>query len=161
METFSAQLSLCAGKSPATGEFPSQRPVVRSVDIFFDLRMNKRLSKQSWGWWYQTPSRSLWRHCNAWRSAPRSRWALDTTKPDIHHPALSKYFIFFISHNLQYFLQNLRCASPRNRSWAAPRQHCQLPGSSCRLWRHNNQWEAPGGGPGIIWHFIVWIGLRS
>ena len=25
--------------------------------------LNKRLSKQSWGWWFETPSRSLWRHC--------------------------------------------------------------------------------------------------
>ena len=41
-----------------------QRPVTRSFDVFFDLRLNKRLSKQSWGWWFETPSRSLWRHCN-------------------------------------------------------------------------------------------------
>ena len=32
--------------------------------FFFDLRLNKRLSKQSWGWWFETPTRSLWRHCN-------------------------------------------------------------------------------------------------
>ena len=47
-----------------TGEFPAQRPVTRSFDVFFDLRLNKRLSKQSWGWWLETPSRPLWRHCN-------------------------------------------------------------------------------------------------
>ena len=47
------------------GEFPAQRPVTRSFDVFFDLRPNKRLSKQSWGWWFETPSRSLWPHCNA------------------------------------------------------------------------------------------------
>ena len=47
-----------------TGEFPAQRPVTRSVDVFFDLRPNKRLNKQSWGWWFETPSRPLWRHCN-------------------------------------------------------------------------------------------------
>ena len=35
-----------------------------SVDVFFDLRLNKRLSKQSWGWWSETPSRPLWHHCN-------------------------------------------------------------------------------------------------
>ena len=61
---FSALLALCVGNSPVTGEFPSQRPVTRSFDVFFDLRLNKRLSKQSWGWWLETPSRSLWRHCN-------------------------------------------------------------------------------------------------
>ena len=44
METFSALLALCAGNSPDTGEFPSQRPVTRSFDVLFDLRMNKRLS---------------------------------------------------------------------------------------------------------------------
>ena len=26
--------------------------------------LNKRFSKQSWGWWFETPSCSLWRHCN-------------------------------------------------------------------------------------------------
>ena len=64
METFSALLALCAGNSTVTGEFPSQRPVSRSFDVFFDLRLNKRLSKQSWGWCFETPSRSVSRHCN-------------------------------------------------------------------------------------------------
>ena len=54
---------LC-GNSPVTGEFPSQRSVARSFGVFFDLRPNKRLSKQSWGWWTETPWRSFWRHCN-------------------------------------------------------------------------------------------------
>ena len=54
---------LC-GNSPVTGEFPAQRPVTRSFDVFFDLRPNKRLSKHSWGWRFETPSRPLWRHCN-------------------------------------------------------------------------------------------------
>ena len=49
METFSALLAICAGNSPAPGEFPSQRPVTRNFDVFFDLRLNERLSKQSWG----------------------------------------------------------------------------------------------------------------
>ena len=64
MQKFSALLALCAGNSPATGEFPSRRPVTRSFDVFLDLRLNKRLSKQSKCWWFETPSRSLWRHCN-------------------------------------------------------------------------------------------------
>ena len=45
METVSALLVICAGNSPVTGEFPAQRPVTRSFDVFFDLRLNKRLSK--------------------------------------------------------------------------------------------------------------------
>ena len=47
METFSALLTICAGNSPVPGEFPSQRPVTRSFDVFFNLHLNKRLSKQS------------------------------------------------------------------------------------------------------------------
>ena len=64
METFSALLAICAGNSPVPGEFPTQRPVTRSCDVFFDLRLNKRLSKQWWGWWFETLSRPLWRHRN-------------------------------------------------------------------------------------------------
>ena len=54
METFSALLAIFAGNSPVPGEFPTQRPVTRSFDVYFDLRPNKRLSKQSWGWWFET-----------------------------------------------------------------------------------------------------------
>ena len=64
METFSSLLAICAGNSPVPGEFPAQRPVTRRFDVFFDLRPNKRLSKQWWCWWIETPSRSLWRHRN-------------------------------------------------------------------------------------------------
>ena len=59
METFSVLLAIWG-----TGEFPAQRPVTRSFDVFFDLRPNKRLSKQPWGWWFETLSCSLWCHCN-------------------------------------------------------------------------------------------------
>ena len=66
METFSALLAICAGNSPVTGEFPAQRPVTRSFDVFFDLRLNTWLSKQSRGSWFETPSHPSWRHCNAY-----------------------------------------------------------------------------------------------
>ena len=46
------------------GEFPAQRPVTRCFDVFFDLRLNKWLSKQSRGWWFETLSYPLWRRCN-------------------------------------------------------------------------------------------------
>ena len=64
METFSALLAMFAWNSSVAGEFPAQRPVTRSFDVFFDLRLNKQRSKQSWGWWFETPPRPLWRHCN-------------------------------------------------------------------------------------------------
>ena len=67
METFSALLAICAGNSPVTGEFPAQRPVTRSFDVFFDLRLNKRLSKQSRGSRFETLPRPLWRHSNVIR----------------------------------------------------------------------------------------------
>ena len=78
---------LCAGNWPVTGEFPTQRASnaenvsiwwrhhdvwltthcmmkARLSDVFFDLCLNKRLSEQSWGWWFEMPSCSLWRPCN-------------------------------------------------------------------------------------------------
>ena len=51
MKTFSALLALCTGNSPV-------------FDVFFDLRLNMRLNKQSRRRWFETPSRSSWRHCN-------------------------------------------------------------------------------------------------
>ena len=56
MKKISALLAICAGNSPAS--------VTRSFDVFFDLCLNKRLRKQSWGWWFETLSPPLWRHCN-------------------------------------------------------------------------------------------------
>ena len=44
-ENISASLALCSGNSPVNGEFPSQRPVTWSFDIFFDVGLNKWLSK--------------------------------------------------------------------------------------------------------------------
>ena len=49
---------------PLCGEFTGQRPVTRSFDVFFDLRLNKQLSKQWWDWWFEMPSSPLWCHCN-------------------------------------------------------------------------------------------------
>ena len=54
---------LCAGNSPVAVEFLTQRPVTRSFDVFFDLRLNERLCK-SWCWWFEMPSRPLWHHSN-------------------------------------------------------------------------------------------------
>ena len=57
--TFSASVALCEWNSPVIVEFPSQRPVTRSVDVFFDLCLYKRLSKQSRRWRFETPLRAL------------------------------------------------------------------------------------------------------
>ena len=50
MEKFSVLLALCVGNSPVPSDFPTQRPVTQSLHVFFDLRPNKGLSKQSWGY---------------------------------------------------------------------------------------------------------------
>ena len=42
----------------------SNGSIFHATDVFFDLRLNERLSKPSWGWWFDTLSRPLWRHCN-------------------------------------------------------------------------------------------------
>ena len=49
METFFVLLAICAGNSPVTGEFPAQKPVMWSFDVFFQLCLNKRLSKHEAG----------------------------------------------------------------------------------------------------------------
>ena len=66
---------LLCGEFTGPGEFPTQRPVTRSFDVFFDLRLNKRLSKQPWGWWFETPSWSLWRQCNVNNGFDDAEWA--------------------------------------------------------------------------------------
>ena len=60
----SVSLGPCEGNLPVTGGFSSLRPVTQSFDVFFDQRMNKRLNKKLRCQWFETPSRSLWRHYN-------------------------------------------------------------------------------------------------
>ena len=75
IKTFSALLTLCTKNAPFTTEFPLQRPVPRGFDIFFDLRLKKRLSKHSRRRWFETPSVSLWRHCHeSITSADTIKW---------------------------------------------------------------------------------------
>ena len=74
METFAALLAICAGNLPVSGEFPAQRPVTRSFDVFFDVRLIKRLSKHSRGWWFETLSHPLWRHRNVYNLCDRLRY---------------------------------------------------------------------------------------
>ena len=66
----SALLALCVGNSPVSGEYPAHRPVTRSFDVFFDLRLDGRLSKHSWGWWLETPTCPLWRQSNVQTAWP-------------------------------------------------------------------------------------------
>ena len=76
----------CEGNPPVTGEFPLQRTVARSFEVFFDLRLNKRLSKQSRRRWFETSSRSLWRHCNEWLLGDmrHSTWRRPKREGNVH-----------------------------------------------------------------------------
>ena len=55
---------------PLCGEFTGHRWITctkasdAELDVFFDLRLNKKFSKQSCGWLFETLLRPLWRHCN-------------------------------------------------------------------------------------------------
>ena len=64
IEKFSALLALCEGNSAVTGGFSSRSPVTRSFNVFYDVRLNKQLSKHSRCRWFETPWHSLWRRCN-------------------------------------------------------------------------------------------------
>ena len=102
METFSTLLALCAGNSPVTGEFPSQRPGTQSFGVFFDLLLNKRLSKQSRRWWFGTPSHSLWRYCNEPNTDPYVSRSVNqhTVRPQIKwSPICRRYFKIEICEN--------------------------------------------------------------
>ena len=99
MATVFVLLIICAGNSPVTGEFPAQRAVTWSFDAFFDLRLNKRLSKQSWGWWFETPSRALWRHCNVYWDL---RFVCGNTM--LHEKSTITYFSYKMLHAIWNFL---------------------------------------------------------
>ena len=81
---------LC-GEFTGPGEYPAQRPVTRSFDVFFDLHLNKGLSKQSWGWWFEMPYRPLWPHSNG--TQPNLVTYLSVTRGGVSvHLASSPYF---------------------------------------------------------------------
>ena len=129
METFSALLAVCAGNSLVTGEFPTQRSVTRSFNVFFDLRLNKRLRKQSRGWWFETPSCSLCRHCNAlhitWLYSRPKSIEFPITNMDIYVYFLLKeiycswrkficYFMTWITNYIHYEMWDKNYLSIRN-----------------------------------------------
>ena len=83
---------------PLWGEFTgSQKPVTRIFDVFFDMRLNERLSKQSWGWWFETPSRSLC-HYNVSTGRERKRGR----KPIDPNYSLSVWFRKVVCENIPW-----------------------------------------------------------
>ena len=125
METFSALLAICAGNSPVPGEFPTQRPVTRSFDVYFELRPNKRLSKQS---------RPLWRH----RTVP-------TYSSRIHHRYQSKHMIAPVSNgatrssisigisSIRFSISNVYCSSSSSSGSSSRSSSSRSSSNSCSM----------------------------
>ena len=105
METYSVLLAICAGNSPVPSEFPTQRPVTQSFDVFFDLRPNKRLCKQWWGWWFETPSCPFWRRRNA-----HLRLSVQEASQMMLY-CLCRIDDFFACIDIQYLVQSQNSAS--------------------------------------------------
>ena len=103
--------------SPLPGEFPPQRPVARSFDVFFDLRLNKHFNKRSWYRWFETPSRSLQRHCNA--HSNECTW--NGRFQDCHHYSQG--------------IQLCNCSNPRATSWQMTRSAMSSNYRSMQGWR--------------------------
>ena len=106
------------------GEFPSQRPVTRSFAIFFDLHLNKRLSKQSRRRWFEMPPHSLW-----W-------YLIDLVAPQ---DGLSSVLRFYIDYWLS--INSLRpseavCISNHDHHWSRSRLVAVSAPSQCL-----NQWR--------------------
>ena len=141
METFSALLALCGGNSPATDEFPAQRPVTRSYDVFFDLRLNKRLSKQSRRRWFETPSRPLRCHCNVQRRQMSTKTSLFTCVLTVrsavcsawqHSKHQSSSSLVICEGNPQVTRGLTQCPVMRKVSWRHRGIHCRY-GRMCRV----------------------------
>ena len=112
METFSALLAICAGNSPVPGEFRTQRPVTRSLGVFFDLRLNKRLSKNR-------EAGDLRRYRAHYDVTVMLVWF---KTPWLHHQAVRHLIIRprGVSKPRDWVIQ-LSC---RSEIWPAPRQQC-------------------------------------
>ena len=99
-EKCSTLLALCEGNPTVTGEFPSQKPVTWSFDIFFDLRLNKWLNK----WWFEMPPRSLWRDCN---ECQRYKWLHEVN--DVNYLTFCVFFSVHVNDdnsNVKTLCQN-------------------------------------------------------
>ena len=57
-------IGLLCGEFTGPRWIPCKKACGAEFDVFFDMRLNKPLSKQWWGWWFKTLSRPLWCHCN-------------------------------------------------------------------------------------------------
>ena len=112
----SALIALCEGNPPVSVGFPSQRPVTRGFDVFFDLGLNKQLSKHLRIQWFETPLRSLQRHCNVLSEQSLLKWVLVTPTQHNTSGAWFSLSIFKSSKSQQHLVRHLSKKS-RIVSW--------------------------------------------
>ena len=109
-----------------SGELPTQRPVAQSFDISFDLRLNKRLSKQSCGWWFETLSLSLWRHSNA-QVQPLKHKAFNLMNYTTRHSARCRKISSTILNDVNWstcYMESTIAVAIENMSTFIVSQHC-------------------------------------
>ena len=135
METFSALLAICAGNSPVPGEFPTQRPVTWSFDVYFDLRPNKWLSKQSWGWWFETLSCSLWRHRNGNMAVILCGLQCDEVSTEGGDPSIVSWFGHTRDDVLIWFLMSA------NQAIEQMVELSLISDAMTLVWNHCNEWK--------------------
>ena len=101
METFSALLALCAGNSPVPVNSPhkGQWRGALMFSLISACIYYKRLSKQPRGWWFETPSWSLWRHCNALNLDDS---AISVVADKLQLPEQSKYLGSWFDNDLNW-----------------------------------------------------------
>ena len=112
------------------GEFTAHRPLTRSFDVFFGLRLNKRLSKQSWGWWFETLSFPLWRHRNV--DKPWQQDNLDCFPWEVlAQKFITGFWIIFKRHGLPHkfsinYTHKQRVLMHRHQGWNARHGLCHI-----------------------------------
>ena len=106
MEIFSALLAICAGNSPVPVNSPHKGQWCGALMVvLFYLRLNKRLSKQSWGCWFETLPRPLWCHSNGWINTfqastcfPQGRISLPQCREIIENKNISLCILKIFQH---------------------------------------------------------------
>ena len=84
---------ICEGNPPVIGEF-------------FDRHLNRRFNKQSRRWWFETPSCSLWRHCDVPRKISASRWL--KTRGNADSPSQKCYWKIYLWMGMSFFIDTIK-----------------------------------------------------
>ena len=98
---------------------PDTKPVLRSFGVFFHLRLNKRLSKQTSGRWFETPSHPLWCQLHGIFHERNLCWCEFVTVDTIPRRSCSDLMCFLIIQVTSYY--GTEEAGPHCRKWSSLR----------------------------------------